>query len=109
MCDGAGWTKAAKFVSHALSSLVYGEHKEEGLDAAPKLHQCLQLNVSVCDASSRLAAGGKPFLVVVYNPLAWNRTAPVRVPLPATDSDAWTVSGGWPLPSTGQTVVFDCT
>ncbi|CAN1342025.1 unnamed protein product [Linum perenne] len=41
--------------------------------------QCQLLNISYC-APTTEAGSGKPLIVVVYNPLGWNRTDIVRIP-----------------------------
>ena len=105
----AGWTQAERFVSKALSHLVYntptGSHsrrqarlqppaaKEAGEDLLLLLKQCQQLNVSACESSVKASQKDDPFLVVVYNPLAWPRTAAVRVPVVTNDSVSWHVKG----------------
>lgn len=42
----------------------------------------------------RLSAAGKGVLVAAYNPLAWSREVPLRVPLNTTKTCAWKVTGG---------------
>lgn len=45
----------------------------------------------------RLSAAGKGVLVVAYNPLAWSREVPLRVPLNTSKTCGWKVTGqlGW--------------
>ena len=74
--------------------------KFEGSVRAPKLESCPLLNISVCAASVELSRVHASFTVVAYNPLAWPRTEPVRVPIAALDSIAWQVLGTWRLMGT---------
>lgn len=65
--------------------------------AAPfdfELTQCSLTNASICHATVQqpIPAGG--FLVVVYNPLGFNRVGAVRIPVPDAMAD-WVVQGAW--------------
>ena len=62
-------------------------------DLLLSLHQCPFLNVSVCEASLQHSVKGEAFLVVVYNPLAWPRKAPIQVPMSDAAKTAWAVKG----------------
>ena len=45
-------------------------------------------------AAVRLSGSGKGMMAAVYNPLAWSREAPVRVPVNTSATCSWTVTGG---------------
>ena len=127
LCMFAGWMHAERFINEALAHLVYGpkgaaktlqqalssqllklfsptlpsrqllQEGEEG-DLLLVLHQCPFLNVSVCEASLKYSLKEEAFLVVVYNPLAWPRKAPVQVPMTDKNKAAWAIKGIQALP-----------
>lgn len=98
---------AQRFVSKAMAHLVYNTHAtlaalrgsqqpvvnsgEE--DKLLLLHQCPQLNVSVCEYSTKMSQRQEAFLVALYNPLAYPTKRPVRVPIVANRSVEWHVEG----------------
>lgn len=53
--------------------------------------QCRLLNISVCAASVAASRKGEGFSLALYNPLAWRRSHPVRIPV--AGEHAWSVSG----------------
>lgn len=63
------------------------------VDMPVPLHSCNWVNVSACNTTVRLSAAGKGVLVAAYNPLAWSREVPLRVPLNASKTCAWKVTG----------------
>jgi len=67
---------------------------------AAVLGECPLLNVSMCGISvERLAPGGPGLRVLLYNPLAWPRLTPVRVPLGADGAVAVIDAAGKPVVS----------
>lgn len=91
----AGWLHAQRFTSKALSHLVYNTQSPAARDSnlLLLLQQCPHLNVSVCEISVTSSQKDSDFIIVAYNPLAWPRTSPVRVPIDADDSIIWQVTG----------------
>jgi alpha-mannosidase len=63
------------------------------VDMPVPLHSCNWLNVSACNTTVRLSAAGKGVLLAAYNPLAWSREVPLRVPLNTSKTCAWKVTG----------------
>ena len=51
--------------------------------ATPLLVECPFLNVSICAHTSSLLAPGHTARLVIYNPLGWEYTAVIRLPVPA--------------------------
>ena len=57
------------------------------------LEGCLWSNISSCAPTVDLSRLGAPILVVAYNPLAWSRAAPLRVPISTRATCHWKVYG----------------
>ncbi|XAR73763.1 Alpha-mannosidase [Bertholletia excelsa] len=76
-----GASEAEAVVSSALSCLV--DSTSKGQCAAPKLtlSQCQLLNISYCPPTEEDIPDGKSLVVVAYNPLGWNRTDIIRIPV----------------------------
>ncbi|CAN1342021.1 Probable alpha-mannosidase At5g66150 [Linum perenne] len=74
-----GATEAETTVSAALSCLVSKKTRGQCGSLDNTFSQCQLLNISYC-APTTEAGSGKPLIVVVYNPLGWNRTDIVRIP-----------------------------
>jgi alpha-mannosidase len=107
----SGWLRAGE-PRGAVRQLAAAGAPDSGL---PLLEACPWLNVSVCGASVALSwelshelsssdlqeSSSNALWVVAYNPLAWRRSAPVRVPVAARAAAAWAVRGtrGEPVPS----------
>lgn len=74
----------AEVQAHYETTRTLAEHRPVGEtvsnDIAPKLSMCLSLNVSLCN-SSVLLSSGSGFLLVVYNPLSWQYSWGLRVPV----------------------------
>ena len=71
------------------------------MDEPVALEQCAWLNISVCNATVTASVKQQPFQVVVFNPLAWKRSTPIRVPVAlklhgASANAAWDVTGAYP-------------
>eukprot|EP01087_Luapelamoeba_hula_P010477 TRINITY_DN2776_c0_g1_i2.p1 TRINITY_DN2776_c0_g1~~TRINITY_DN2776_c0_g1_i2.p1 ORF type:complete len:1012 (-),score=176.54 TRINITY_DN2776_c0_g1_i2:20-3019(-) len=64
----------------ALISDVAGKLLTSAGGAFPTFSFCDKLNVSFCPALDNLRTSVVP--VIVYNPLAWERTVPIRLPVP---------------------------
>ncbi|CAN1816166.1 Probable alpha-mannosidase At5g66150 [Linum perenne] len=75
-----GATEAETTVSAALSCLVSKKTRGQCGSLDNTFSQCQLLNISYC-APTTEAGSGKPLIVVVYNPLGWNRTDIVRIPV----------------------------
>ena len=71
-----------------------GLHTPAAKHASLALRWCPLLNISVCAPSVAATAGGQGFSVVAYNPLAWERREPLR--LPVSGEGPWAVIGGRP-------------
>ncbi|XAR73761.1 Alpha-mannosidase [Bertholletia excelsa] len=76
-----GASEAEAVVSSALSCLV--DSTSKGQCAAPKLKlsQCQLFNISYCPPTEEDIPDGKNLVVVAYNPLGWNRTDIIRIPV----------------------------
>lgn len=61
---------------------------------ATSFQLCPLLNASICSPTVKLSRQGQDMLVLVYNPVAWRRSAPVRVPVIASEEEnVWSVEG----------------
>lgn len=69
-----------------------GDGKDIG-QQPPMLAGCFHLNSSICHPSVRLSRQQDSVFVVAYNPLAWRRTVPIRVPIATETSCHWKVQG----------------
>uniref|UniRef100_A0A5B7BPI0 Alpha-mannosidase n=1 Tax=Davidia involucrata TaxID=16924 RepID=A0A5B7BPI0_DAVIN len=76
-----GASEAEDVVSSAISCLANSRSRD--LCATPKLtfSQCPLLNISYCPPTEEDITEGKSLVVVVYNPLGWNRTDIIRIPV----------------------------
>ncbi|KAJ4843311.1 hypothetical protein Tsubulata_030219 [Turnera subulata] len=76
-----GASEAERVVNSALSCLVTGRSGDQC--GAPTLNftQCPLLNISYCPPTEEAIQDGKSLVVVVYNPLGWNRTDVIRIPV----------------------------
>ncbi|CAI0418451.1 unnamed protein product [Linum tenue] len=75
-----GATEAEATVSSAFSCLVSNKIKGQcGGSQDTTFSQCQLLNISYCPSTE--AGSSKPLVVVVYNPLGWNRTDIIRIPV----------------------------
>jgi alpha-mannosidase len=66
-----------------------------------RLEGCFLLNISTCAPTIDLSRVGAPIFLVAYNPLAWSRETPIRVPISTYSTCNWTVTGpeGQEIPS----------
>lgn len=76
-----GASKAESVVSSALSCL--SDSRSNNSCATPRvtLTQCQLLNISYCPPTEEHIPSGKSLVVVAYNPLGWNRTDIIRIPV----------------------------
>ncbi|PKI59892.1 hypothetical protein CRG98_019665 [Punica granatum] len=75
-----GATEAEEVVNDAVSCLV---SNKSGQCQTPTLtlSQCQLLNISYCPATEEDISAGKSLVIVAYNPLGWNRTDIIRIPV----------------------------
>ncbi|KAK4784826.1 hypothetical protein SAY86_019194 [Trapa natans] len=75
-----GATEAETAVNDALLCLI---SNKTGQCQAPSstFSQCQLLNISYCPVTEKDIPEGKSLVVVAYNPLGWNRTDIVRIPV----------------------------
>ncbi|XP_056689523.1 alpha-mannosidase At3g26720 isoform X2 [Spinacia oleracea] len=71
-----GYVEAEKVISSSLSSMTNTHGKTE-----TSYEQCPLLNISYCPPSETLLSNGKSLVVVVYNPLGWNREEVIQIPV----------------------------
>ncbi|XP_027178413.1 alpha-mannosidase isoform X2 [Coffea eugenioides] len=76
-----GVSEAENVVNSALSCLI--TTKSKGQCSAPGLafSQCQLLNISYCPPAEGDIPAGKSLVVVVYNPVGWNRTDIIKIPV----------------------------
>lgn len=67
------------------------------------LKSCLAANVSFCEPTVDLTRRGESVSIVAYNPLAWHRVTPLRVPISTSARCHWEVIGRMK-----QTFLPDC-
>jgi alpha-mannosidase len=66
-----------------------------------RLEGCFLLNISTCAPTVELSRVGAPIFLAAYNPLAWSRETPIRVPVSTISTCDWKVFGpeGEEIPS----------
>ncbi|KDP43185.1 hypothetical protein JCGZ_22737 [Jatropha curcas] len=74
-----GASEAEDTSSSALSCLV-SKSKNQCTAPASTFSQCQLLNISYCPPTEE-AGDGKSLIIVAYNPLGWNRTDVIRIPV----------------------------
>ncbi|KAG8660242.1 alpha-mannosidase-like isoform X2 [Manihot esculenta] len=74
-----GASEAEATGNSALSCLVSNKSRDQCATTAT-FSQCQLLNISYCPPAEE-AGVGKSLVIVVYNPLGWNRTEIVRIPV----------------------------
>uniref|UniRef100_A0A0D3HB24 Alpha-mannosidase n=1 Tax=Oryza barthii TaxID=65489 RepID=A0A0D3HB24_9ORYZ len=72
-----GVSQVEKGVNTALSCLT----SSKGTCTATKFSQCQLLNISYCPSTEEGISSAKSLVIVVYNPLGWERSDFVRVPV----------------------------
>ncbi|CAN6299833.1 unnamed protein product [Urochloa humidicola] len=74
-----GASKVEKGVNTALSCLT--SSNGTCASSVPKFNQCPLLNISYCPSTEEASSATKSLVVVVYNPLGWERSDFIRVPV----------------------------
>jgi alpha-mannosidase len=68
--------------------------KNSNNDYSPvRLEGCFLLNISTCAPTVDLSRVGAAIFLVAYNPLAWSRETPIRVPVSTGSTCHWKVFG----------------
>ncbi|XP_022739910.1 alpha-mannosidase-like [Durio zibethinus] len=80
-----GVTEAEAVVSTALSCLTKKNSGPKCEESALTFSQCQLVNISYCPPTEKDTPEGKSLVVVAYNPLAWNRTETIRIPVNHAD------------------------
>ncbi|XP_021759712.1 probable alpha-mannosidase At5g66150 isoform X2 [Chenopodium quinoa] len=77
----AGVSEAEAVTNSALDCLL--DKKSKGLcnTSTFTFDQCQLLNISYCPSTEQEIPKGKSLVVVAYNPLGWNRTDVIRIPV----------------------------
>lgn len=76
-----GASKAEVVVSTSLAVLASKKSGDQRSALASAFSQCQLLNISYCPPTEDSIPQAKDLVVVVYNPLGWNRTDIVRIPV----------------------------
>ncbi|KAJ4714169.1 Alpha-mannosidase [Melia azedarach] len=76
-----GASEAEVVVSTALSCLAGNKSGDQCGKPAIMLGQCPLLNISYCPPTEKAIPEGKNLVIVAYNPLGWNRTDIIRIPV----------------------------
>ncbi|KAH9662685.1 putative alpha-mannosidase [Citrus sinensis] len=71
----------AEVVSSSLSCLASRKSGHQCTKPASTFSQCPLLNISYCPPTEKGIPEGKNLVVVAYNPLGWNRTDIIRIPV----------------------------
>ncbi|CAJ2635805.1 unnamed protein product [Trifolium pratense] len=76
-----GASKAEAVVSSSLACLANKQSGDQCSALTSAFSQCQLLNISYCPPTEGNIPQAKELVVVVYNPLGWNRTDIVRIPV----------------------------
>nr|KYP55020.1 Lysosomal alpha-mannosidase [Cajanus cajan] len=76
-----GASKAEAVVSSSLACLTSKQSSDQCLTSASPFSQCQLLNISYCPPTEDNIPEAKSLVVVVYNPLGWNRTDIIKIPV----------------------------
>ncbi|KAI5418698.1 hypothetical protein KIW84_043069 [Lathyrus oleraceus] len=76
-----GASKAEAVVSSSLAYLASKHSSDQSSAVASTFSQCQLLNISYCPPTEDNIPEAKDLVVVLYNPLGWNRTDIVRIPV----------------------------
>ncbi|XP_074275154.1 putative alpha-mannosidase At5g13980 [Silene latifolia] len=76
-----GYKEAEALVASSIDCLTQSSPATGCLNLTTKFQQCPLMNISYCPASEIDLARGKNLIVVVYNPLAWQREDIIRFPV----------------------------
>ncbi|KAG6702974.1 hypothetical protein I3842_07G062300 [Carya illinoinensis] len=77
-----GASEAEAVANAALSCLAKNKSRDECVETAITLSQCQLLNISFCPPTEGDIPEGKSLVIVAYNPLGWNRTDVIKIPVP---------------------------
>ncbi|WCJ28982.1 Alpha-mannosidase [Euphorbia peplus] len=75
-----GASEAEGVANSALSCLVSEKYRGQCTPSASVFSQCQLLNISYCPPTEESKAG-KSLVIVAYNPLGWDRTDIIRIPV----------------------------
>ncbi|KAL1316028.1 alpha-mannosidase-like [Arachis hypogaea] len=76
-----GASKAEAVISSSLANLASKNPGVHHSTPASVFSQCQLLNISYCPPTSDNNLQGKSLVLVVYNPLGWNRSDIIRIPV----------------------------
>ncbi|GAV72796.1 Glyco_hydro_38 domain-containing protein/Glyco_hydro_38C domain-containing protein/Alpha-mann_mid domain-containing protein [Cephalotus follicularis] len=76
-----GGSEAEAVVNSALYCLTSNRSGDQCAVPTPTFTQCQLLNISYCPPTEKNISQGNSVVVVVYNPLGWNRTDIIRMPV----------------------------
>ncbi|XP_056696482.1 alpha-mannosidase isoform X2 [Spinacia oleracea] len=77
----AGASEAEAVTNSALACLLDGKSQSHCNTSTFTFAQCPLLNISYCPSTEQEITKGKSLVVVAYNPLGWNRTDVIRIPV----------------------------
>ncbi|XP_010679912.3 alpha-mannosidase isoform X2 [Beta vulgaris subsp. vulgaris] len=77
----AGASEAEAVTSSALACLLEGKPITQCNASTITFDQCQLLNISYCPSTEQEIPKGKSLVMVAYNPLGWNRTDVIRIPV----------------------------
>ncbi|KAL9241822.1 hypothetical protein vseg_015886 [Gypsophila vaccaria] len=80
-----GYAEAEALVASSISCLTQFPEATGCQNPATKFEQCPLMNISYCPTSETGLSHGKKLIVVVYNPLVWQREDIIRVPVTSED------------------------
>ncbi|GFY87906.1 glycosyl hydrolase family 38 protein [Actinidia rufa] len=76
-----GASEAETVANSALACIANSTSKGQCVTPFLTLSQCQLLNISYCPPTEEDIPEGKSLVVVAYNPLGWNRTDIIRIPV----------------------------
>ncbi|KAH9608357.1 hypothetical protein KSS87_017812 [Heliosperma pusillum] len=77
----AGASEAETVTNSALGCLLGAKSKTHCNTSIINFDQCQLLNISYCPSTEQAIPTGQSLVVVAYNPLGWNRTDVIRIPV----------------------------
>ncbi|KAK4798026.1 hypothetical protein SAY86_030352 [Trapa natans] len=76
-----GYAETEALVASSLACLVESTSPMECGNPTTKFQQCPLMNISYCPPSETILSKGKGLVLVVYNPLGWEREDIVQIPV----------------------------
>ncbi|KAB1201796.1 Lysosomal alpha-mannosidase [Morella rubra] len=76
-----GASEAEAVVNTALTCLASSKSRDQCTVTSFTFSQCQLLNVSFCPPTEEDIPEGKSLVIVAYNPLGWNRTDVIKIPV----------------------------